>query len=257
MERVGQGQVKQAPAIMNPQTGEVKAYAITDRRIFPESQAKAAGFICCNSISDLSNSKNMQVSGNRPFAVLPAEKVNGLPAVVRSEIPDASSGSETITLTLENGEATAQEILFGDGLGINKEVYSISDKAAGVVVGGTYGANTLTLYKQIAGGSALRLHGFHIVNTNSGNDSTGFFDSGKVELLKAMPTNNSPKRNRFDLQQLVNSNSFKPNIREKQDFRFILAGYTAMLFTIPAGEKISLTFNLRSYADGYLMNRED
>jgi len=102
---------------------------------------------------------------------------------------------------------------------------------------------------------AIRLHGIHIVNTNSGSDSTAFFDSGKLDLAKASPINNTNERNRFDFSLLVSGETFKPSIRENKNFRFLLSGYTGLIFTVPAGETIAITFTVASVADGYNMSR--
>ena len=255
MEPAGPGLVKQAPEVVDRQTGQTMPYAITDNNVYTEAQAKAAGFVC-KSNSKPAISPTM-MNTNQPYGVLPAEKVNGMPAVVRSEVPDPTSGSNTITLTIQNGHTEIQELLLGDGFGILAQVYNIQPKNVATIIGGTFQTETLTRYAAISSGSALRLHGVHLVNTTTGGaESTGFFDSGKMELLYGSPTNNSSVKNRFDLQQLVNSNSFKPNIRESKEFRFLLDGYAGVLFTVPAGEAITVTFNLQSFANGHLMNKD-
>lgn len=256
MEPAGPGLVKQAPEVVDRQTGKTMPYAITDTNVYTEAQAKAAGFVCKSNNSKQAISQPM-MNNNQPYGVLPAEKVNGMPSVVRSEVPDPASGSNTITLTIQNGHTEIQELILGDGFGILAQVYNIQPKNVATIVGGTFQTETLTRYAAITSGSALRLHGVHLVNTTTGGaESTGFFDSGKMELLYGSPTNNSSVKNRFDLQQLVNSNSFKPNIRESKDFRFLLDGYAGVLFTVPAGEAITVTFNLQSFANGHLMNKD-
>ena len=256
MEPAGPGLVKQAPEVVDRQTGQTMTYPITDTNIYTEAQAKAAGFVCKSNNSKQAIPQQM-MNMNQPYGVLPAEKVNGMPSVVRSEVPDPTSGSNTITLTISNGHTSPEQLLLGDGFGILAQVYNIPAKNAATTIGGTFQTETLTRYAAITSGSALRLHGVHLVNTTTaGAESTGFFDNGKMELLYGSPTNNSSVKNRFDLQQLVNSNSFKPNIRESKDFRFLLDGYAAVLFTVPNGEAITVTFNLQSFANGHLMNKD-
>lgn len=253
MESAGPGLVKQAPMVINTATGKTRPYPITDTNKYREADAKRAGFVCCKSISELNQSTAMNT---QPYGVIGAEKVNGMPSVARAELPSNDSGSETFTLTIENGHTAAEQLLLGDGFGILAKLFSIPAKNAATVIGGTYDTDTLNIFKAVSAGSAVRFHGVHIVNTNSGSDSTGFFDSGKMELLAAPPTNNSGIKKRFDLQQLVNSNSFKPSIRDKRDFRYLVEGYTGILFTVPAGETIAVTFNVQSYANAHLMNRD-
>lgn len=250
------GTCQQEPFVIDDATGKLEPYPVTNPvKMSPQFvQQKGGVIIDKQTIQQAKNNKTM-ASNNMPYGVEDAETVEGAMDVVRIELPGANSGSNTLTFSIDNGETDAQEILLGDGYGLLDNAFNVGSKAASVTLGGSFGANTKTLVDNQCSGGAIRLHGIHIVNTNSGSDSTDFFDSGKLELCKASPINNTNERNRFDFSLLVSGETFKPSIRENKNFRFLLSGYTGLLFTVPAGEKVVMTFTVASVADGYNMSR--
>ena len=248
------GLCQQEPKLID-EAGNMYDYPITEARKMTADFVKQKGGVIMAPQSPPKQQQQMQQQQNAmPFAVGETEKVTGQPELMRVEMPSADGGSNTLTLTIDNGETDAQEILLGDGADLNKLAFNVANKAGGVTIGGSFGADTLdAVQKQVAGG-ALRLHGIHITNTNSGSASTDFFDSGKMDLCLASPINNTNSRNKYDFQRLVGGDTFNTNIREDKNFRFSLAPRSALLFTVPAGEKIVVTFTLRSATSSYAMN---
>lgn len=261
VQDLGNGMVSALPAV-RCEDGSVEAYPVKSAMPMQKAQALRMGLEVADNPAAISNQSNNfsnmdKMKYQNGSYINPAETTGGQSTVYRSETAgiEANALSGTINLTIANGEVTAQKIVLGDQGNLIKTALGIPNdgKGAGsVTIGGSnWGADTLDIFNGLPVG--YRLHGIHVTNTNTGVESTAFFTGGRLDQVLGSLSNETTKSERLDFSLIVDQNSFNPSIRAWSDFRFIVTPLTGLVFTVPAGETISVTFTLQATGSEYGM----
>lgn len=189
-----------------------------------------------------------------PAAVGLTETPTGRIQSARAEVPAMSGARRTLKVVLDNQDVAAQSVLIGDAAGLYDYKNGVGPKSANVIVGGTYGTDSLTLLQAVTQSSAFDLHGLHIQNsTTAGAESEAFFNSGVITQFLVQPDAQFIDEIELPLADAVTQSTFKANIRELKDHRFQLMHLTGYFLTIPAGEKVTLTWGINAVGTGQWM----
>lgn len=191
------------------------------------------------------NSATMQ--HNNLNAIVPVETPAGQMVTARDET-QYSQGGEIITLnvSLDYTGATGPDpaevdVLIGDGTGIIANRLNLPALPATLVVGGTFGAATLSLLKQFALSDYIRLHTYQ----GEANSATYWSTGIPAQRIEANIQGSLTVVNLdFNLNQ--DGSQFNEKIRRIGDFRFILATFTAIKQTLKKGDLVNLTFRAQS-----------
>lgn len=235
------------PYVQCPKSGSLHRAAVSNKKPVAIEAVEALG---CP-ISKTSKSKKMVA--NAP-TINVDENTDGQLRFSRNEQPSMDMNvSREVTIELENTTANPVTHIIGDShtLITTKQAYGVLP--AGVLVGGTYVADTLAFLAKISGPNPMRFHGIHVVNTNGGAGSTNFFSGDNLFMLEAEPDFSSVSRGRVSFKTSLKAGNFDNSIQEIDNFRFFLDGLTGLEYTLNPGEKIVITMTLRSIQRAYDM----
>ncbi len=203
------------------------------------------------------NNETMAMKSHSTIQV--GEQVNGQPQKFRpeSEYQAGSTGSKIIKLSLD---ATALSIaeanviigdsyghLEGEGIGDNIETLT----AAGLVIGGTYGAQTLQRIKDFSK-MGLRLHG--ITGFAAGDAPDSYFDDGNRTVKYKADILGLEGKEPVEYSYYQKGDQFQLSIRNVPGFRFTLGTFTALVQNLTAGDKVTLHF--KAYSLGAVNNMQ-
>ena len=259
---LGNGSCQACPVVVDEQTGEAFYKEVVTAKPVKKSTQINAGLPVVSTreamkiMSNFTNNNTSMNNGINP-AIYKGENTQGRLIRFREETGDDAQPTKIITVTLDNTAAAATaEGVIGDNHGLVANGLSIGALPVAVNVTGTWAANTLAFLKQITGANPYRLHKLNIqsFNSTSGADSDAFFTSGYIRKSRADEANNTTQDVLIPVIDLVTQNSFRTNIRELVDFRFLLDGFAALHFLIPADTKVTFTMHVRSVNMTYGMN---
>ncbi|GAG37014.1 unnamed protein product, partial [marine sediment metagenome] len=111
---------------------------------------------------------------------------------------------------------------------------------AGFVVGGTFGTSSLSFFNSIPSKTNVRLHVFQGEANLSDLWASDPFTTAYVDLQ------GSVQKRSIDFSTMQDGNQFQTIFRRIGDWRMILANPTGLIFNIPVGRKVTLTFKVRS-----------
>ena len=193
---------------------------------------------------------------NLPQAVLETQGAqNGMPGVARMETPQQSANQQVHTISITNTETTTETISLFDALGLVAQNQGIVAPKAGVIFGGTWGANTYANLKAITLTTAVDYHNLYITNnTSAGAASTAFFNTGTLATAQASINNQTLIYNKVTLSNMVQPTDFQTNIRLDSSWRLLVNPYTALIITLATLQQVVITLNIRSFTDTYPMN---
>ena len=171
-----------------------------------------------------------------------AETQNSAPAVFRQETPSGSpsSAASTISITLNNTGAGAARIILGDGSGIYSAANNIGAIPGTLLIGGTYGANTLTLFNRRTSMLAIRVTKTLI----SASNELYFAQAQHLSFLCQIGGENINPAT-IDLSTLNYQNNFVTTQRV-DDGNYLFTAASGLDITVPAGMSVTLTFNVQS-----------
>ena len=198
------------------------------------------------SINNNNNTSQMQHNKMNP-AVIPVETASGQLVTGRDET-QYSQGGEIITLNVSLDYTTAGgadpqtvDVLIGDGTGIIANRLGLPALPITMVVGGTFGAATLSLLKNFALSDYIRLHTYQ----GEANTAT-YWSSGIPAQTIESNIQGSLKTVNIDFNLNQDGSQFNEKIRRVGDFRFILATFTAIKQSLQKGDLVNLTFKAQS-----------
>jgi len=197
------------------------------------------------------NMQNMPATQNSLGAatIKPAETQEGSLIAYRSESFQGNFpfAYRIINLTLTNGGASAVTVPIGDYLGFNADAASLSALPGTLTVSGTFGANTLANIKALSGVAPLSVKGIRFSAS-----VVGFYSSGFVKTSAAQVDGTTQLT---DLQAYTwpQSSDFIATIQNRTDLRYMLNPFTAIFVSVPAGQNVTLTLNVASFANVYGM----
>jgi len=179
-----------------------------------------------------------------PVAVGYIENAAGGLSTARLETTGLGGSRRPLRITLDNTDIAEQIIIIGDGFGLFQAKNAVPAKDVDVIVGGTYGLNTLARLAEICKCVPFDLHGLHIANTTSaGASSEGFLLGGTLTNFIIAPDMQYVQEIEIPLADEVLQSAFKDNIRNNPNYRFHLNGFSGWKLVIPPGEKVVLTFS--------------
>lgn len=154
-----------------------------------------------------------------------------------------SNVRRSFKIVLDNGGGAEEVIYLGDGLGLI-QLFNGDANFVNTMVSGQIGANTVSKLKDITNSIILDMHGLHLAGYVAGGStpSAAAFDSGRVEVMSIAPDFQSVKSQTLPLSDMLNSESFRDNVRQDDSFRMHLGPLSAMRVTLPAGAKLAVTF---------------
>jgi len=253
LREVAPGKVIQEP-IARTMDGEQIAMPVTDRRVLELSRIPNADQLIIERAPKPDAPIYQPQKVPMQTAVLPtsaaptrgiAETPTGGNVSFRHEasVGVGSNVRRSFKVVLDNGGAAEEVIYLGDGLGLI-QLFNGDADFVNTMVTGQIGANTVTKLKDITNSIILDLHGLHLAGYEAGGStpSAAAFDSGKVEVLSIAPDYQSVKSQTLPLSDMLNSESFRDNVRQDDSFRMHLGPLTAMRITLPAGAKLAVTF---------------
>jgi len=228
----------QLPVMQGVTTGQRVMKPVTNTKPIPLRVVQERGCIIDSSLIQSSMQQN-----NLPFGVGYAETAQGQGLTYRSEAAGQILERQQLYISISNGEATTEEFIVGDGVGLLATKFGIGAPKAGVVIGGSFGTATYTTINAICASVPLDLHRIHLQGkTTAGADSDAVFNTGFIKMSKASVVNNSAIDEEFPVRDLVLQNSFQTNIRVNDEWRFLMGPLTGIHLSIPAGEQLIMTF---------------
>lgn len=194
---------------------------------------------------------NMQQQDNMAGTIKAAESQQGDVFAYRSEGLESNFpfAFRIVNLTLTNGGAAAVTVPIGDYLGFNADALALPALPGTLTITGTFGANTLANIKAMSGVTPLSIKGIRFQAS-----VVGFFSSGFVKTSLAQVDGTTTLTD-LQAQTWPQASDFTPTIQNKMDLRYLLNPLSALLVNVPAGQNVTLTFNVGSYAAVYGMKK--
>lgn len=201
-------------------------------------------------IANMATMNNNPAPGSLQAATIkPAETQQGDVIAYRSESFQGNFPFQyrIVNLTLTNGGAAAVTVPIGDYLGFNADAAALPALPGTLTITGTFGANTLANLKAMSGVAPLSVKGIRFSAS-----VVGFYSSGFVKTSAAQIDGTAQLT---DLQAYTwpQASDYNPTIQNRTDLRFMLNPLTAIFVNVPAGQNVTLTFNVASYANVYGM----
>lgn len=244
--QVVKGGVIELPILVD-QAGNYQNYPVTNSGVINPATIDPTSPVLYSSINNFQTMRNncypVYKGNNLPVGVGYAETPDGRIKTARLEMASSGSNRRPLIIGLDNTDVAAHTFVIGDGFGLFASKNAIAAKPAAVVVTGTYGANTLTRIADITKSAPFDLHGIHIVGqTTAGASSETFFLNGTITQFLIEPDMQFAKETMIPLSDEVSQAANKDNIRANEAYRFIVNGFGGYKITLPAGEKITITF---------------
>lgn len=173
----------------------------------------------------------------------------GAVGVARLDAPASpASGNVTFQLVLNNiaGGAEARQVI-GDYTG----AYVLNGNAevtpGGFVIGGTWGTNSKTQFAGQTFGRNWKVSRVQMIA--GGTNPETFFNLTNSYYYDQGPTKNAPVKDSLTLSDLLSADQYRPEI-QWYNRAMILNGFNGFDMTIPAGQSITLQFQIESLGVG-------
>lgn len=214
----------------------------------PITYALRKGGIVLDSSTQTNNIK--MANSQLPFAVLQTESATGQGGTARVEAPSYLPNVKQLRVGLANTDTETAEVVLFDGMGFVAQKLKLDSVfPATIDVSGTWGADTVANLKTIGGLMPVDLHKIWMQNTTLlGAASTLFFDDGAILESYADIAGNSFYDEPLPVTTLLTDQSYQPNIRIFDGFRFLVNGLAALHLVIPAQTKVNIVLNISSVA---------
>lgn len=248
------GKIRQAPYAQR-QDGSFIVAPVTQKGVISATELKSKGCPVLPIQSILKIKESME-KNLMPNGVYNQEDNYGKMGKSRLENAAVSGQRAVLRISITNGEATPESIMVGDGLTLGTRKLGIPAIKAGVVIDGTYGADTLTLLAEITKCYPFRLHGIQFQGfTAAGAKSEKFFTDGFFRQTKADFANRTTQDEELVLADLVTGATYNTHIRETEDFRHIMNGFTGFHVNVPAGESIRINTTIVAVGETKAMDQ--
>lgn len=170
----------------------------------------------------------------------------------RAETSSGNNYSRTIKLILNatnSGEAV--DVVIGDGLDIFKEKEGLtleSFTAAGGVIDGTFGKNTLEKMRQMSLSAPFVVKGMQVQTT----EPTGSLFAGNFLNETTADVQNVVNERPIDFSINQDGSQFNQFQRKMAEFKFYFGQWTGLRTRFAQGQSVIFTFNIESVADASL-----
>lgn len=189
---------------------------------------------------------------NGKNATVPATTTGGGFTKLRPEANRIGANAYSLTLSIKNTNTEQEgpmEVAIGDGCGGIQRVKGITaDTLAKLTSNGRYGADSYQFLQRIIQRNDMHLETL-VVNAKDEN----FFIEGIMELAVYNPTNNAVQTAPLDFNLQSSAQDFNLKTKRWNGLNIALSGFTALVVTLPPGAEISLTFYVKSFENGALM----
>ncbi len=188
-------------------------------------------------------------TGNGSASILPAENQNSVATPVRAEVPSKTGGRvQMYQITIDNTAVNAEtRVVIGD----YAETYALSNTVpaipVGTVISGTFGPASLSQFNKRSGLLPKRVTA---VRYDASTDA--FFAQASVSYFQTGPLNSNHSVSQINLAALVNNNQFNPKIQTDEN-AYLFNASTGFDLYVPANQKVTITFEIQSEAQGSLM----
>ncbi len=250
---MGNGKSRQLPLLWNPKTGETREAPISNSRLIDDSIINRVGAAI---IPQKMNSKQVSYQTKIAGPIQYAEKPYGEVSTVRQEEASAGESRRVLTISITNTEATAETVALFDGLGHVKRMANIAVPKAGVTFDGTFGADTYTVLQELGKMVALKFKGIKFqAFTSAGAKADTYFTAGSFRSAVADPLQYNLDNPYESFTDLVGQNSFNTNIRQNDQYRFLMTPTSAWIVTLPTATAVTITATVDSYEGSFGMVR--
>jgi hypothetical protein len=246
------------------ETDRVSGSSLTDDRKLSEVQTKMikgkAHFLTPESYAEIkarsyqsnpSSTMNNLVKSNNfnpSTDTVQAAKITGEQnvAAFRPQSQKKRGGTETVTLTLLNNSGAQVIVPVFDPNSYVAFSRNIAAVPGTVVVGGTYGVNTLTVLRNMSATQAVQVDQ---ITFNANNEA--FYNAGAVEWAgRSVGQNPVGENYRHDFNANLDAGQFNPRI-QKDTAKHLITPEQAMLMTLPsqvggANTSLTITFQIGS-----------
>ena len=197
--------------------------------------------------------KNTMDNNIKRAAVVTTQTPEGKLAAQRLERPSLKQGLVTYTLELDNTAGVAPvTLVVGDGMGLIATELALPPLPGAFVIGGTWGADSLSTLANFAENMPLVLK---VMQTRTSDPAGSIYFSGDfmkdiaIDIVKSVTT--TPIN--FAIGQ--DGTQFNEAIRRIGGFRKLLSQLNGLLTTIPTGEKVTINFYVESYDSGTIQGK--
>lgn len=219
---------------------------------FKEQQEQTAA-VKNAAINPNSNNNNNMEHNYQKASIVTTQTPEGKLGAQRLERPSLKQGLVTYTLELDNTAGAAPvTLVVGDGMGLIATELGLPPLPAAFVVGGTWGADSLSTLANFAENMPLVLK---VMQTRTSDPAGAIYFSGDfmkdiaIDIVKSVTT--TPIN--FAIGQ--DGTQFNEAIRRIGGFRKLLSQLNGLLTTIPAGEKVTINFYVESYDSGTIQGK--
>jgi len=188
-------------------------------------------------------------NGGGSAAIVAAENQNSTPTPVRAEVPNKKGGRiQMYQITIDNSTNDEEaRIIIGD----YAETYALSNTVPALtvdtVISGTFGPASLSQFNKRSGLIPKRVT---TVRYDASNES--FFAQASVSYFSTGPLNTNHSVSQINLAALVDNTQFNAKI-QKDTNNYLFNASTGLDLYVPAGIKVTLTFEIQSEGQGSLM----
>lgn len=211
-----------------------------------------------NNLGNPQKSINRMDYGNMKLS----ETVTGNQVPVNLQSGDASGSGETIYIEITNTSTTADTFTVFDASDSIADALGLPALNGVNIINGTWGANSLAMFKELACCSPFKIKGLHLLSetiavsvaANRGTETPGtissetasdkFYKLGKFGVYEGTISNQTPKGHDLSFAKDFKGNTENPEIRERPDFEFIAGGLWGLKLTIPPLCRITVTFDV-------------
>lgn len=246
--------------------GTIRNTAVQNRNGVNPSVASSSGHVVLPA--------DKQASFNSdPYAVIPVETERGGRGTVRMETASLNPNRKMYTVTLQNTyTGDNYELVLGDGMGLVADGLKIPALSGVVVVGGSWGTNSLVNLQKIFDSSPIDIHELHLTSqtltmSTNGNPAGGgtpgvisgaaaselFFLQGAISVGECSLVNNSPNVDLIPLSFDITTESFRTDVRVRSDFRMQGNSRTGIVINLPAACALTVNFYINACETGYGM----
>lgn len=164
---------------------------------------------------------------------------------------------QVFRVVLSNPTANAVETVLGDHNGTIADKKGLATLPAAVIVGGSWGTNTLAMLKQMTGTTSVLASGLHITSETLTVDANGaitgrtasnsFFSAGQINEAIGSFTNQSLYENNIVLSDTTDSGTFSDGIRKlgTDEWEWFLNAMSGLPVQLPSLTAVTITFGVK------------
>lgn len=237
---------------------DIKTYTEAKNELIKET----GGNIPSEIVKQQKQTNNTMVQNNVYDAMLPEIQSTSVPSafkvakqgyqstVYRAEKGGTINAERTFEITVDatNPASTqSQVIVLGDFSGIHRGVNVINSIQIGVPLGGSFGQDSIPIFRNITGTNPVKINGFLFADT--ANTPT-FFNNGKVRLIRYNVDGSVKSQANIPLSRLKRPDQFNSNI-QLLELKAIVDSLSVVEITVPDNSNFVVSIYTEEVADVY------